>query len=149
VKNFINFFKRLGKKITDEEIAALVRRMDLDCDSRHMISKSEFMEFIEPQEPYSRLLTRQSMKHSEDFPSHEGIQNRKLIEKKGKSLVQYKAHMQRQANRVNQIAKFDNELDLASGVSPIKCRHPIDLYGTKCGIGKFNPIMVENINRIP
>jgi len=36
-----------------------------------------------------------------------------------------------------------------SGVSPIRCRHEIDLYGVKSGLGKFNPIMVENINKIP
>ena len=36
-----------------------------------------------------------------------------------------------------------------SGVSPIRCRHEYDLYGVKSGIGKFNPIMVENINKIP
>jgi hypothetical protein len=36
-----------------------------------------------------------------------------------------------------------------SGVSPIRLRHEIDLYGTKLGIGKFNPIMVENLYRFP
>ena len=35
------------------------------------------------------------------------------------------------------------------GVSPIRCRHEIDLYGVKSGLGKFNPIMVENINKLP
>jgi len=36
-----------------------------------------------------------------------------------------------------------------SGVSPIRLRHEIDLYGTKIGIGKHNPIMVENLYRFP
>jgi hypothetical protein len=36
-----------------------------------------------------------------------------------------------------------------AGVSPIRCRHEIDLYGVKSGLGKFNPIMVENINKLP
>ena len=36
-----------------------------------------------------------------------------------------------------------------SGVSPIRYRHEIDLYGLKDGTGKFCPIMVENLNKIP
>lgn len=28
-------------------------------------------------------------------------------------------------------------------------RHETDLYGTKLGVGKFNPIMVENLHRFP
>ena len=36
-----------------------------------------------------------------------------------------------------------------SGVSPIACRHPVDLYGLKDSLGVFNPIMVENVNKIP
>ena len=35
-----------------------------------------------------------------------------------------------------------------SGVSPIKLRKPIDLYGVKMGLGNNNPILVENINKI-
>jgi len=31
----------------------------------------------------------------------------------------------------------------------VRYRHPIDLYGVKNGLGKFCPIMVENINKIP
>jgi hypothetical protein len=34
-------------------------------------------------------------------------------------------------------------------VSPIACRHKVDLYGLKDSIGVFNPIMVENINKLP
>ena len=34
-------------------------------------------------------------------------------------------------------------------MSPIGCRHPVDLYGVKDSIGIFNPIMVENINKLP
>ena len=36
-----------------------------------------------------------------------------------------------------------------SGVSPIRHRHDVDLYGVRNGLGKFNPIMVENVNKIP
>jgi hypothetical protein len=53
------------------------------------------------------------------------------------------------ATRFNEIQKFDRDFIDVSGVSPIRCRHEIDLYGIKSGLGKFNPIMVENINKLP
>ena len=37
----------------------------------------------------------------------------------------------------------------APGVSPIRCRHKIDLYGTTSGVGYFNPIMVMNLDKMP
>jgi hypothetical protein len=49
----------------------------------------------------------------------------------------------------NPTQKLDRNYEDVSGVSPIRCRHDIDMYGLKDGIGKFNPIMVENINRMP
>lgn len=53
------------------------------------------------------------------------------------------------ASRFNEIQKFDRDYLDVAGVSPIRCRHEIDLYGVKSGLGKFNPIMVENINKLP
>lgn len=52
------------------------------------------------------------------------------------------------ANRFNQIQKFDKDWAEVPGVSPIRCRHEMDLYGVKSGLGKFNPIMVENVNKL-
>lgn len=60
-----------------------------------------------------------------------------------------KAHNVAMADKFNQGAKLDRDFLDVSGVSPIRCRHEYDLYGVKSGIGKFNPIMVENINKIP
>lgn len=34
-------------------------------------------------------------------------------------------------------------------MSPIKNRPEIDLYGVKSGLGHLNPILLENINKIP
>jgi len=53
------------------------------------------------------------------------------------------------ADKFNQKSKLDRDFLEVSGVSPIRCRHEYDLYGVKSGIGKFNPIMVENLNKIP
>ena len=60
-----------------------------------------------------------------------------------------KAHYDAMANRLNPSNKLDKVFQEASGVSPIQNRHPIDLYGTKIGLGLHNPIMVENINKLP
>lgn len=49
----------------------------------------------------------------------------------------------------NPTQKLDRNFEEVSGVSPLRCRHEIDLYGLKNGVGMFTPIMVENINRIP
>ena len=49
----------------------------------------------------------------------------------------------------NQKQRLDRDFLDVSGVSPIKNRHPIDLYGLESGLGHFNPIMVENLNKIP
>jgi hypothetical protein len=53
------------------------------------------------------------------------------------------------ATRVNQMAKLDKDYDFVSGVSPIRFRHETNIYGTGCGLGKFLPIMVENLNKLP
>ena len=53
------------------------------------------------------------------------------------------------ATKTNPTTGFDRDFQTQSGVSPIRYRHQIDLYGTKIGLGVFNPIMVENINKLP
>jgi hypothetical protein len=53
------------------------------------------------------------------------------------------------ATRVNQTSKLDKDYDFVSGVSPIRFRHETNIYGTGCGLGKFLPIMVENLNKLP
>lgn len=57
-----------------------------------------------------------------------------------------KAHNERIGNKVAPTKKLDGMYMNVSGVSPIRCRHEIDLYGLKDGTGYFNPIMVDNIN---
>jgi len=60
-----------------------------------------------------------------------------------------KAHNEIMASKFNQVQKLDRDYLNVSGVSPIRYRHDMDLYGLKDGTGKFCPIMVENINKIP
>ena len=68
---------------------------------------------------------------------------------KTKNLKATKAHYEAQNTMFNNKQKLDRNYEEVSGVSPIRLRHDTDLYGLKDGIGKFNPIMVENINKMP
>lgn len=43
---------------------AIIRRMDLDADSK--LTKEEFVEGIKPQEPYSKMLIRERMNKEEE-----------------------------------------------------------------------------------
>jgi hypothetical protein len=60
-----------------------------------------------------------------------------------------KHHHSGQKNRALPDRRLDRNYEEVSGVSPIKTRHPVDLLGFKCGGGQFNPIMVENVNKLP
>lgn len=60
-----------------------------------------------------------------------------------------KAHNEFLSTEFNKKSKLDRDYLDVPGVSPIKCRHEVNLYGVKDGIGYFNPIMVENINKMP
>jgi Ca2+-binding EF-hand superfamily protein len=128
-KSFVNFFKRLGTKITSEQMEALMRRIEFDGGK--MVSKAEFHEFVSPQEPYSKLLTREILKDEEDF-AHVDSQKpngNQSSEKPKKDLKALKAHNERIGNKVAPTLKLDALYMNVSGVSPIRCRHPIDLYG--------------------
>lgn len=41
---------------------AIIRRMDLDADAR--LSKSEFIDFLKPDEPYSKMMKRNELSNS-------------------------------------------------------------------------------------
>lgn len=57
VKNLERFFNSQRRKTTEADHYAIVRRIDLDSDSK--INKDEFLESIKPQEPFSKMLVRQ------------------------------------------------------------------------------------------
>ena len=60
-----------------------------------------------------------------------------------------KKHATAQGNLTNKARRLDREYENASGVSPIRARNEIDLFGLKCGINQNTPILVENVNKIP
>ena len=97
--SFLQFFKRTGlKKITEEEVAALIRRMDTDGDKDHRIKPAEFENFIIPQEPYSKMLIRNQQKKEEDF----GESPKKVKAGEEKDLKKIKVHNNIESNKLNQ-----------------------------------------------
>ena len=66
IKTLDNFFKRtFTKGVMLEDNAAIIRRLDLDGDSK--LSPEEFLRGIAAQEPYSKMLTRNIIKQEENF----------------------------------------------------------------------------------
>ena len=152
IKGLDNFFKRLFvKNIQLEDTSAIIRRLDLDSDCR--LSPEEFMKGIKAQEPFSKMLIRNQQKRDENYgKKYEKMavkERAKPGQKQEKELKAYKAHYADMGTRFNQDQRLDRDHEDVSGVSPIRHRHDVDLYGVKNGLGKFNPIMVENVNRIP
>lgn len=56
MKNFLRSVKHLA---TDEECASIIRRLDLDADSK--LNFEEFIRGIKPEEPYSKMIVRERM----------------------------------------------------------------------------------------
>ena len=63
VKTWARFFYSQRRKTSEADHFAIVRRIDLDSDSK--ISKDEFIEAIKPQEPFSKMLVRQRLSNLE------------------------------------------------------------------------------------
>ena len=103
-KNFDNFMKRMKRKIDEDQAVALLRRIELDQDSTHRIKKFEFMDFIKPQEPFSKMLRRIQMKKEEDFGK---LAQKKLVDKHTVNTKKLpdkvkSAHSENQTNKFNQ-----------------------------------------------
>ena len=99
------------------------------------------------------MLIRNQQKRDENFgKKYEKMavkERAKPGQKQEKELKAYKAHYAEIGTRFNHDQRLDRDHEDVSGVSPIRHRHDVDLYGVKNGLGKFNPIMVENVNKIP
>ena len=57
-KNMKAFLKKHGYLAKNDEVMAIIRRMDLDADAR--LCRSEFIAAITPDAPYSKLLKQRS-----------------------------------------------------------------------------------------
>ncbi len=63
VRNLYRFFKNNRSKATEEDCVAIIRRLDLDADSK--LSKEEFLAGIKAQEPFSKMIVREKMAKKE------------------------------------------------------------------------------------
>ena len=56
-RNLKSFFRNNKYKATDEDCIAIIRRLDLDADSK--LTKEEFLNGLKAQEPYSKMIVRE------------------------------------------------------------------------------------------
>lgn len=61
-KNLKSFLRKHGCLASNKDVMSIIRRMDLDGDAR--VSKEEFIQSLQPVEPYSKLLKRQKEKET-------------------------------------------------------------------------------------
>lgn len=64
IRNLYRFFKNNRSKAKEEDCLAIIRRLDLDADSK--LSKKEFLQGIKAQEPFSKMIVREKMARSEE-----------------------------------------------------------------------------------
>ena len=65
-KGIDNFYKRpFTKGIILEDVMAIIRRLDLDGDSK--LKPEEFLRGIKAQEPFSKMLIRNVLRDEENF----------------------------------------------------------------------------------
>jgi uncharacterized phage-associated protein len=65
VRNLYRFFKNNRSKATEEDCVAIIRRLDLNADSK--LSKEEFLQGIKSQEPFSKMIVREKMARKEEI----------------------------------------------------------------------------------
>lgn len=111
------------------------------------LGREEFLKGIDAQEPFSKMLIRAVLKQEEAFGS--GKKEKGEHSHKSKDPKAVKVHNENMSTQFNQIQQLDRDFKEASGVSPIRYRHDIDLYGVSCGMGSLAPILLENLNRLP
>lgn len=63
LRNLYRFFKNNRSKATEEDCIAIIRRFDLDADSK--LSKEEFIQGLKAQEPFSKMIVRDKMAKKE------------------------------------------------------------------------------------
>ena len=95
------------------------------------------------------MLIRAVLKQEEAFGSGSKKEKKGEHSHKQKDPKAVKVHNENMSTQFNQIQQLDRDFKEASGVSPIRYRHDIDLYGVSCGMGSLAPILLENLNRLP
>lgn len=124
-RNLKTFFRKLKYKATDEDCVALIRRLDLDCDSK--LSKEEFLEGIKSQEPYSKMIVREQMAKKEEIMRAKKLN--KADQAKGKRVNKKAEEGVKEGDQALRNIALDKSYPQVLSTSPLKNRVPIDLYG--------------------
>jgi Ca2+-binding EF-hand superfamily protein len=127
IKNLERFFNSQRRKTTEADHFAIIRRIDLDSDSK--INKEEFLEAIKPQEPFSKMVVRQRAAKLEprkpiksmDEPRKRSSSRGVAPPKKQKTTTQFKMFGQQTINTHG----LDRSPEMGQrNVSPLKFRAP-------------------------
>jgi len=65
IRNLYRFFKNNRSKATEEDCIAIIRRLDLDADSK--LSREEFLSGLKAQEPFSKMIIREKMARRDEI----------------------------------------------------------------------------------
>jgi hypothetical protein len=122
-RNLKGFFSKNKYKATDEDCVAIIRRMDLDADSK--LTKEEFLAGIKPQEPYSKMIVRERMAKKEEL---DRIKKQNQIDLQKGKRVNKKAEEGKEENAVK-VQALDRSYKEVLSASPLKKRVQLDLYG--------------------
>ena len=122
-RNIKSFFRNNKYKATDEDCVAIIRRMDLDADSK--LTKEEFLSGVRAQEPYSKMIVREQMAKKEQLKRIKS-QNQSDLQKGRR--VNKKAEEGQEENAVR-VQALDRSYKEVLSSSPLKMRVQLDLYG--------------------
>jgi len=68
------FFKNnRASKVTEADCLAIIRRLDLDADSK--LKKEEFLQGVKAQEPFSKMIVRDKMAKREEIEKAKVLAN--------------------------------------------------------------------------
>jgi len=121
-RNLKSFFRKNKGNPSDEELVAIIRRLDLDADSK--LNKEEFLAGMKAQEPYSKMIVRERMT-TEDKKKRIKKQNKADLAK-GRT-VNKKAEEGTEVDAVREQA-LDRSYNQVLSNSPLKMRCNIDLH---------------------
>ena len=121
IRNLYRFFKTNKSKATEEDCVAIIRRLDLDADSK--LSKEEFLDGIRAQEPFSKMIVRDKMARKEEMVKLKKQETKKVPMKKSEDNIESNWNKQ---HTVKTYA-LDRSYKKVLSTSPLKHRVDFDV----------------------
>lgn len=121
-RNLKGFFRKNKGNVTDDDLIAIIRRLDLDADSK--LNKEEFITGMKAQEPYSKMIIRERLGKQEELTR---IKKRNKDDaQKGKRVNKRAEEPQLEGDAVK-VQALDRSYKNVLSSSPLKARAPMDL----------------------